>query len=89
MIKGTTSTGFKYEIRDDALNDWELVEDLSAIEQGDSSAIVRSLYRLLGKEQMTALKEHCRDKETGIVKITDIAKEQQEIMTANSDLKNS
>lgn len=60
MLKGKTSTGFEYELEDDALNDWEVLEDLTDIDDGHYGGAVRALRRLLGDNQMKALKEHCR-----------------------------
>lgn len=65
MLKGKTSTGFEYEIADEALGDWEVTEALVDIDDGKYSAAVKVLRLLLGKDQMKRLKEHRRDKETG------------------------
>lgn len=66
MLKGKTSTGFEYELEDDALNDWEVLEDLTDIDDGHYGGAVRVLRRLLGDNQMKALKEHCRGENSRI-----------------------
>ncbi len=60
MLKGKTSSGFEYELSDEALNDWEVLEALTDIDEGHYSGTVRVLRGLLGDEQLKALKEHCR-----------------------------
>lgn len=67
MLKGKTSTGFEYEISDEALGDWEVTEALVDIDDGKYSAAVKVLRLLLGADQAKKLKEHCRDKESGRV----------------------
>lgn len=37
MLKGITKSGFDYEIEDKALDNWELLESLVAIDEGDSA----------------------------------------------------
>lgn len=67
MLKGITKSGFDYEIEDKALDNWELLESLVAIDEGDTAAIIKVARQLLSKAQLGSLKEHCRDKDTGIV----------------------
>ena len=33
MIKGTTASGFAYEVSEDALNDYEILESLAELEE--------------------------------------------------------
>lgn len=67
MLKGITKSGFDYEIEDKALDNWELLESLVAIDEGDTAAVIKVARQLLSKAQLGSLKEHCRDKDTGIV----------------------
>lgn len=60
MRTGTTTSGFHFEIDDSALDDWELVEALSEVDEGKPNKIVTAIKLLLGSEGATALKEHCR-----------------------------
>ena len=60
MIAGKTKTGFEFSIEDAALDDWELLEDLSRIDGGDLDALIPACRRLLGAEGYDALKEYCR-----------------------------
>lgn len=66
MIEGKTKSGFEYSIEECRLDNWELLEVLN--ELGDSpNKIVSVLPYLFDDEQTKALKEHNRDKKTGIV----------------------
>lgn len=67
MLKGITKSGFDYEIEDKALDNWELLESLVAIDEGDTAAVIKVARQLLSKAQLDSLKEYCRDKDTGIV----------------------
>lgn len=86
MIKGTTTSGFNFEIKEDLLDDFELVElyakvDKSIIYIGDLAE------KLLGVEQKKALAEHLR-REDGRVSTTDMIKELTEIEAAIPASKN-
>ena len=66
MIEGKTKSGFEYSIEEYKLDNWELLEVLN--ELGDSpNKIVSVLPYLFDEEQVKALKEHNRDKKTGVV----------------------
>lgn len=66
-IEGVTSTGFKYAILTECVNDYELLELIGAME--DNQLIFpKLLEKLLGKEQKQALIEHLR-LESGTVPI--------------------
>ncbi|MDO4393105.1 MAG: hypothetical protein Q4C80_01660 [Bacillota bacterium] len=55
MIKGTTKTGFEFEIDENVFDDWELVEAFREIERGDDGLIVDVVEQILGIEQKNAL----------------------------------
>ena len=40
MIKGITSTGFKFEIEDDVLDDWNILKYLKKIDEGEIEYII-------------------------------------------------
>ncbi len=71
MIELTTSKGYHCEISEEALDDFELLEDLVAAQNGESSRILMAAKRLLGEEQMKELKDAVRS-ENGRVKASDI-----------------
>lgn len=74
-----TSTGFEFDVSADALDDWELLEELAQLET-DGSKIVSVCRRLLGYESTQRLKEHCRG-ENGRVSVTAMDNELSEIFT--------
>lgn len=61
-IKGMTSTGFSFEIDEEARDDMEILERLIDMSRGDLTAMPDVLIGLLGTEQKKALYEHCRGK---------------------------
>ena len=65
-ITGTTESGFRYTLPPDALDDYELLENLCDIDNGDVSKITVTARQLLGDAQIEALKDHVR-KENGRV----------------------
>lgn len=90
MIKGTTSSGFEYEIEDEALDDMELLDALVDMDEGSTSSYRYAIKALLGEEQRKALYEHVRNKKTGRVSAKAVFKEFAEVLTsAKGDVKNS
>lgn len=91
MIKETLKNGFEVEIPDENLDDYELLEDLAALDEGEENTgkIVSGAYkRLLGGEQYKALKEHIRS-EAGRVSATAMLETLQEIFELqDGELKN-
>lgn len=77
MIKGKTATGFDYEIEDQILDDYEIVEMLGDLE--DNPLVMPKLItKILGKDQLAKLREHLRGK-NGVVSTTAMAKELESI----------
>ena len=87
MIEGATSTGFQFKIEDDAADDYELVEVLTEIDNGEWQKVTEMTTRLLGPEQRDALKEHVRG-ENGRVSFKEICNEVGEIFVAANKTKN-
>lgn len=87
MLKGTTKSGFSYEIEETTLNDMELFENLCDVDAGDVRAIVPACKRMLG-EQKKALYEHLRG-EDGRVPMDAVLHELTEILKAGAASKNS
>lgn len=88
MIKGTTTSGFEFEIEDEALDDYELLEDLAALDNGEISKLFSVSDRFLGTVQHVLLKEHLRGK-TGRVSAAKMMEEITEIMNSCQAGKNS
>lgn len=70
MIKGKTKSGFAFEMSEDLLDDFELIELFAKV--NDNIMYVGQLAeKLLGTEQKKALMEHLRG-EDGRVKTSDV-----------------
>ncbi len=86
-VKGKTTTGFAFEITAAARDDYELFEDLVALDTGNVAVMPRILTRLLGEKQKAALLEHCRDEKTGRVSTVSLTAELRRIMATVQALK--
>lgn len=80
MIKGETKSGFKFELKDELLDDYELVV-LFGKANNDLRYIDDLAGHMLGTEQKEALIEHLRG-ENGFVKLTDMMNALAEIEAA-------
>lgn len=80
-MKGTTSSGFEYNLDETALDDYELLEDLCELDNGNTARIISALNRLLGTEQKDRLKEHLRE-ENGRVPASKMMIEMGEIFNS-------
>jgi len=87
MLKGTTKTGFKFEIHDDKLNDYELFEVISEVDT-NPFLLPKLVTMLLGEDQKKKLMNHLRT-EDGRVPLDKIGEEIMEIFTSGRKLKNS
>ena len=87
-MKGKTTSGFEYELDESALDDYELLEDLCELDEGNASKTISVLNRLLGKEQKDRLKEHLRSK-NGRVPASKMMNEMGEIFNSVKEGKNS
>ena len=86
-MTGKTTSGFEYEIDEESLDDYELLEDLSELDDGNSAKTTSVLNRLLGKEQKDRLKEHLRT-ESGRVPASKMMIEIGEIFNSVKEGKN-
>jgi hypothetical protein len=86
MLKGTTKSGFKYEVKDETLNDYELFELISEV---DTNPLVlpKMILKLLGQKQKENLINHVK-KEHGTAPLDIVSNEVMEIF-ANKPIKNS
>lgn len=88
MINVETKSGFTCSLEPEVLNDWELLEALCEIDNGNSAAIVKIPARLLSKDDQKALKEHCRG-DNGRIACDRMVLEITEILNAVKQGKNS
>jgi len=87
LIKIETESGFSCEIREDLGGDYELLELLIRLDQGDQTALPAALNLVLGEKQKAALLEHLRG-EDGRVRTLEVHKALLEIFRARNSLKN-
>lgn len=80
MLKGTTKSGFFFEIEDKRLNNYELLEAISEIDE-TPLALPKVIKLLLGESKSKALKNHVRDDE-GFVSAQELTSEIMEIFAA-------
>lgn len=88
MITGKTKSGFEFEIEEEKLDDYELLELLMEADNGDNAALFKAIDFILSKEQKSALKEHLR-KIHGRVPASAMIAEIMEIMETSNQGKNS
>lgn len=81
-----TSTGFEFELSEEVLDDWELLEQLAEIDAGNTGAVVGAAKALLG-DDYDRLKDHVRGK-SGRVSAKAMAKEIEDIFNATKTGKN-
>lgn len=87
MRKGTTSSGFSFEIEEERLNNMELLDALADLDGGNGAALSTVLRLLLTKEQKKDLYDHLRTP-GGTVPIEAVSKALQEIFEASQPAKN-
>lgn len=86
MIKGTTESGFDFNVKEELADDFELLELLGDFSENPLMA-GKLADKMLGKEQKEALKEHLRG-EDGRIKTSDMFRELTEIIAAFPKSKN-
>ena len=87
-MHGKTSSGFEYELDEAALDDYELLEDLCEMDEGNMAKMSSVMNRLIGTEQKERLKEHLRT-ENGRVPMSKMMIEIEEIFKNAKAGKNS
>lgn len=80
MAEVTTKSGFKVDIAEDAMDNWDILTYFREIDKGNVGAIVDVAPILLGEKQMESLKKHVKSK-NGVVKASDMINEISEIIT--------
>lgn len=78
MIKGTTESGFNFEVKEELADDFEFLELLGDFSENPLMAS-KLADKMLGREQKEALKEHLRG-EDGRIKTSDMFRELTEII---------
>lgn len=84
MIKGMTKSGFEFEVNENVMDNMELVDALTELEDSgatNSMAMSRVAAMVLGKEQRKRLYDHHRE-EDGRVPVAAVYEDIGEIFTA-------
>lgn len=79
MVKGKTKTGFEFEINENAFNDMEVLDALSALNKGEVFAISDLCNKLFGNEQKKRLYDHIRE-EDGRIPLEKFSDELKDVM---------
>lgn len=89
MICGKTASGFEFTLEEEVLDNYELLETLAEIDQGNYGKLTEMTTLLLGEEQKDSLKEHVRN-DKGKISIKKMMDEVSEIFkSAKETGKNS
>lgn len=85
MIEGKTSTGFKFEIDEKAMDNMEFIDLLVDLEDTENEGKIlltttKLIKLLLSEDMKKALYNHVRDKKTGRVPVKATTKEIMEII---------
>lgn len=75
----TTKSGFRCTIDEDAMDDIELLENLSKLDQGDAAVLPSVVRGLLGPDGQAALYDHVRTP-SGRAPLTKVVEELGDIM---------
>ena len=86
-MKAKLKDGFEMTIAESVTDDWEFLEVLSGIDEGETGLIVKAARMLLGNDGVKALKEHLRNKD-GKVSSTAMVTALGELMESVNSLKN-
>lgn len=80
MLKGTTKSGFAFELEPDILDDMELMDQVVECDT-NPAALSRVIKMVLGEEQRKALYDHLRD-ERGKVPVKAVGEAITDIFSA-------
>lgn len=90
MVKGTTTTGFKFSVDPEAIKDMEFIE-LAAATEENGLLLPKMIEKVLGEKQKKKLYDHVRNSK-GRVMVEDINNEIKEVfdaINADNETKNS
>lgn len=86
MVKGTTKTGFEFEIPKEKFNDWMLLKNLRNIDRGELECVV-DVAEFLFDDKLYTLENHVL-RINGKVTIDGMISELQNIMDFSDESKN-
>jgi len=98
MIKGKTSSGFKYEIADEILKDWRFVQSMSKLKELEDNSdsieldfinIMAEIEKLIFSDKGKAFEKHLANKNNGFIPTDIFLAELLEIIKHDDSTKNS
>ena len=87
MIKGTTTSGFTFEIDENKVNDMRVIDAMVETESGNIGGISKLISLIFDRQQKADLYSFCAD-ESGRVDIEKCSKLVFEILEFNGETKN-
>ena len=91
-MKGETKSGFKSDVNEAVIDDWETMKAIADMDSGDASRVLQGTVKfvnmVLGDEE-TALVEHIRSKNKGACSQESMFNEVMEIIDSIKEIKNS
>lgn len=88
MIKGTTKSGFEYEVDENRLKNMRVLKLLQKMQKNNGTAFLEAITAILGEEQEEKLYEHLENTE-GSANVENTVREFAEIIhNAGDALKN-
>jgi len=88
MIKGTTESGFNFELDETRVNDMRVIDAMVEAEEGNLGGVSKLISLLFDKQQKTDLYAFCAD-EKGQVSIDRCMKVVFEVLRFDGETKNS
>lgn len=86
MIKGKTPTAFNFEIEEDVVDDYELLELIADVEEHPEK-VVKLIPKVLGEKQKDKLIEHVKKTNNGKCSVTSMMREMSAIFEGATTLK--
>lgn len=91
-MKGKTKSGFKFDVNEAMLDDWEVVEAVADMDGEDESLKIRGMVRFVSLvlgENKKLLIDHIRSKNDGACPSETMFSEVMEIINSVKEIKNS
>lgn len=88
MIKGTTESGFTFEIDENKINNYDFLELMVDADAGSIPAMVKAVRLILPQEEIDRIKDFVRT-EDGRAPIREVYKLVSEIISYKGETKNS
>ena len=91
-MKGKTKSGFKFDVNDAVVDDWETMKAIADMDSGDASRVLQGTVKFVNMvlgDNEAALVEHIRSKNNGVCSQESMFNEVMEIIDSMKEIKNS